>query len=154
MKKLLTTIAVLMLAANVYSQIGFLRPVPNDLFEMDITTDRDITSDYVALKWMARPMFTITATQFMLTDPVTVKLLSSLGTGISLARFIPQNGEPYMDFAVNLGILFSEQTTGIEPAKLSVAASVSLWQYINFGIGRSFEAKKFFILWGINYNFN
>ena len=154
MKKLLT-LTLLLIAVNGYSQIrGFLKPVPNDLFELDITTDRDITSDYTPSKWLVRPIVTLSAMQFMFTNPVTVKSFSSVGTGVSYSHFTLANGEPYQNFAANFILLFTNATESIEPVKLSVAGTVSLWQYINFGAGYSFENKKFFLMTGISYNFN
>ena len=153
MKKLISTIAILLFAVNVFGQGGFFRPVDKAMFEMDIT-DRDITSDYVPSKWLVRPIVTISALQYMLSKPVTVQGFSSVGTGISYSHFILANGEPYQNFSINALVLFANSTTSMEPVKLSFAGTVTLWEYMNFGAGYSLEHKKFFILTAISYNFN
>ena len=154
MKKLLTTIAVLLLAANVFGQGGFFRPVDKNPFALDITTDRDITSDYVASKWHFRPVFQVTAMQFNLKDPVEVTSLNSFGSGISFQKFVLHGGEPYMNFGVNLIILFSEALGAVEPVKLSFAGTVTLWQHISAGVGYSVAGKNMFLLTGVVFSFN
>ena len=161
MKKLLT-LTLLLIAVNGYSQKnGFLRPVPNDLFELDITTDRDITSDYVPSKWLVRPIVTISAMQFNFTKPVTTNTLSSLGTGISYQHFILQNGKPYANYGINLLFLFGQESycpsgddCGVYVSQLSIALTGMLWQYINVGIGYNIPEKMPFILTGVSYSFN
>lgn len=157
MKKLLT-LTLLLIAVNGYSQKsplkGFLKPVDQSMFEMDITTDRDITSDYVPSKWLFRPVFNITAMRFDLRDPVEVTSLNSFGTGISYQRFVLHDAEPYMNFGVNLIILFSEAIGEVEPVKLSFAGTVTLWQHISAGFGYSVAGKNMFLLTGVVFSFN
>ena len=154
MKKLLTTIAMLLFAVNVFGQGGFFAPVSKNLFEMDRILGRNLEADYVATKWLMRPVFNITAMRFDLIDPVQVTSLNSFGTGISYQRFVQNEGEPYMNLGVNLLILFSEAIGEVEPVKLSFAGTVTLWQHISVGAGYSVAGKNMFLLTGVVFSFN
>ena len=154
MKKLVFLLALIFISLAGFSQVrqdrfkGFFGPVDKDLFVAKEGT-RALTS-----VWLFRPIVELTALQFNLTKPVEVASLSSLGTGISYQHFVDVDGEPYSNFGVNGLILFSQDPGGIEPAKLSFAATVSAFQYVNVGVGYSLGIKKFFILTGVTYSFN
>lgn len=157
MKKFIMLSCFLLSAVIVQSQTpwrGFWCPVSDDLFSMVPTTDRELSVDYTPSVWLVRPLVTLSAMQFMLTNPVTVNSFSSIGTGVSYSHFTLANGEPYQNFSANLMILFTNAMESVEPVKLSIAGTVSLWEYLNFGIGYTFEGKHFFIMQGISYNFN
>jgi hypothetical protein len=106
--------------------------------------------------WLVRPVVTLTATRFDLGKIVTVSPLSSLGTGVSYSHFISVNGEPYNNFGANLLVLFTQDLMdgGVEPAKLSLAGTISFLQYVSVGAGYSFAENKVFLLSGIVYNFS
>jgi hypothetical protein len=128
---------------------GFFKPVPKSIQTVDGSIKAD-ASNY----WLFRPMVTISAMQFTFGDPVMVQSFSSLGTGITYSHFITQNSEPYANFGANLMVLFTQDINALEPAKLSVAGTVSILQYLNFGGGYSFSSGKLFLLTGVQYNFN
>ena len=153
MKKLLIT-ALLIAGVTASAQNGFFRPVDKELFNVDYTADGTIRADHSASVWLFRPILSLSAMQFNLTNPVTVIAFGSMGTGVSYQHFISQNGEPYANYGFNILFLFTEQLSGVEPAKLSIAGSVMAWQYVNMGLGYSFANKRLFLLTGISYSFN
>ena len=127
----------------------FFGPVDNELFA---AKDGQRAPSSI---WLFRPVVTLTAMQFNLQKPeVTVSSLSSLGTGLSYSHFVERNNEPYCNYAFNLLALFGTEIADVSPVNLSLAATVSAFQYINVGIGFNFANKNAFLLTGINYNFN
>lgn len=126
----------------------FFGPVDNELF-----TAKDGQRAPLSV-WMFRPVVSVTAMQFNFEKPTTVTSLSSLGTGISYSHFVEANSEPYCNYAFNLLALFGTEIADVSPLELSLAATVSAFQYINVGIGFNFANKNAFLLTGINYNFN
>lgn len=125
---------------------GFFKPVSVDIFSEN--KDRAIKGT-----WLVRPHVGLTAMQINLSDK-TVTPFSSVGMGVSYAHFIEQAGEPYQILSANLVLLFGQQLEDIAPLKLSLAASVSFWQYLSLGLGYDFDAKNVFLMTGIVYNFN
>ena len=127
---------------------GFFKPVTTDIFPQG--ADRSMAS-----VWLVRPMVQLSAMQINLGSPTTVQPLSSLGTGVSYAKFTPnENGEPYQVFSANLLVLFGTEMVEVAPMKLSIAAGVTCWQYLSIGFGYSFTDKRAFLLTGISYSFN
>ena len=125
---------------------GFFRPVDKDMFKADSRS---------ASVWLFRPVVTITAMQFNFVKPeVTVNSLGSLGTGISYSHFVEANGEPYCNYAFNILALFGTDVADVSPVELSIAGTVTAFQYLNFGAGYNFKERNFFLLTGIQYNFN
>lgn len=127
---------------------NFFGPIDKDLFTVQ-NGQRAPSS-----VWLFRPVVTVTAMQFNFEKPTTVSSLSSLGTGISYSHFTEANGEPYANYAFNLLALFGTEIADVSPLELSLAATVSAFQYINVGAGFNFADKHFFLLTGIQYNFN
>jgi hypothetical protein len=126
---------------------GFFKPVHDNL---TYTTNKRGIND----TWLVRPIVQLSAMEIVFTDPVTVQPLNSLGTGISYSHFIQQNGSPYQNISANLLVLFGTEMVDTAPLKLSIAGTVTLWQYFSIGGGYNCMDKKFFILTGISYNFN
>jgi len=154
MKKLIIVFILLFIMAGLSAQgfHGFFKPVDKSLYvDYDVNGDR-VVQGYSF--WQMRPLLTLTAMKFTFEKPVTVSSLSSLGTGLSYQHFIEQNGEPYANFGVNFIVLFTEQMSGINPAKLSIAVTGMAWQFVNFGAGYDFDCKKMFLLTSISYSFN
>lgn len=120
--------------------------------------DKSIISDKndrgVASVWLVRPAVTISAMSITFGEQTTVEPLSSVGTGISYSHFIEQNGEPYQNVSVNLLVLFGTEVAEVSPLELSVAGTVSLWQYLSLGAGFNFMDHKVFLLTGVAINFN
>ena len=145
MKRLLV-LAFVFLPLLSHSQ-GFFRPVKADIFNE--AKDRGITN-----VWLVRPQVIINAMQIVLTNPVEVRSLNSIGTGISYARFNEINGDPYQNFAADLSVLFGTNVTEVSPLELSLAGSITLWQYLSLGVGYNFMDRKAFLLTGISYRFN
>lgn len=151
MKKILfvLVLAAFSLCANSQEKFkGFFRPVDKELFA---AKDGIRAPSSV---WLFRPVVSVTAMQFNFEKPTTVTSLSSLGTGISYSHFVEANNEPYCNYAFNLLALFGAEIADVSPLELSLAATVSAFQYINVGIGFNFANKNAFLLTGINYNFN
>jgi len=148
MKKLIVILSLVVLSTTGFSQSfkGFFGPVEKDMFS---ASDRSVTS-----VWLFRPVVTLTALQFTLTNPVEVASLNSLGTGISYQHFIERNEEPYNNLGFNALILFNQDPLGIAPANLSFAVTGNFLQYVSAGVGYSLAIKKFFLLTGVTYNFN
>ncbi len=149
MKKLIIFFAVLTISAGVFGQ-GFFKPVPKNLFSGEKAIKAATGT------WLFRPAVTLTAMQFSLTKPVEVASLTSLGTGVSYAHFIDNEGVPYNNFSVNALLLFNQDLINgsVEPAKLSLAITGSFLQFVSVGAGINFSTKKFFLLTGVVYNFN
>jgi len=133
---------------------GFWKPINRALFLPVETIDRDVKVDETTSFWLFRPVVTLSAMQFILEKPVKVTTLSSLGTGISYSHFINSNGVPYMNYAFNFLVLFGTEIADVSPLELSLAATVSAFQYVNVGIGYNFYDSKAFILTGVQFNFN
>lgn len=140
-------IACLALIASVgYSQ-GFFKPIGSLTYSENKRGVNDV--------WLIRPMVQLSAMQISLSSPATIAPLSSLGTGISYSKFVPkEDGDPYQVFSANLIVLFGTEVVEVAPLKLSIAGTVSLWQYLSVGLGYSFSDKNLFILSGIAWNFN
>jgi len=145
MRKLLIVVLLLISLAG-FGQSKFFGPVDQNMFS---SGDKALTGT-----WLVRPAFQFTAMQFILKNPVEVASLSQIGTGVSYAHFIEQNGEPYQNFAVSGLVLFGQDLAGVAPAQLSLAGTITAFQYINVGAGYTFGTKQFFILTGVTYNFN
>ena len=143
MKKIVF-ILLLMLPLATFGQ-GFFKPVPGDMFSGN---DRAIKGT-----WLVRPHVGLTAMQINLSDK-TVTPFSSVGMGVSYAHFIEQAGEPYQILSANLVLLFGQQLEDTEPINLSIAGSVTFWQYLSLGVGYTFDNKNVFFLTGISYSFN
>lgn len=140
-------IVCLALMANMTYSQGFFRGVD----KLTYTENKRGINDV----WLVRPMVQLSAMSISLSSPATVAPLSSLGTGISYSKFVPkEDGEPYQVFSANLIVLFGTEMVEVAPLKLSVAGTISLWQYLSVGLGYSFSDKNVFILTGLAYNFN
>jgi len=151
MKKILfvLVLAAFSLCANSQEKFkGFFSPVDKELF----TAKDGIRAP--SSVWLFRPVVSVTAMQFNFEKPTTVASLSSLGTGLSFSHFIEANGQPYANYAFNLLALFGTEITDVSPVELSLAATVSAFQYINVGAGFNFADKHFFLLTGVQFNFN
>lgn len=145
--KYITTVLIIVLTSNLAYSQGFFRPVPKSL-------DYSVNKRGINDTWLIRPTVQLTAMQIMFGETTEVKSLSQVGTGISYAHFIDQNGLPYQNFSADLIVLYGTEFTDVAPLKLSLALSVTAWQYLSFGGGYSFSDKKFFLLTGITYRFN
>jgi len=157
MKKLLITFLFLAIGLSGIAQgpwNGFFKPINRTLFLPIETIDRDVKVDETTSFWLFRPVVSITAMQFLFESPVTVSSLSSFGTGVSFQNIINANAAPYTRFGFNALLLFSQKIGDVEPASLSFALTGSFLNYVSVGGGYSLQAKKFFILTGITYNFN
>ena len=152
MKKLIVSLVFLVITLTAFSQEskfkGFFSPVDKDMF---LVKPGQRAPLYVV---KVRPVVSITAMSFSLKKPSTVSSLNSLGTGISISHFVEANGEPYMNYAFNFLALFGTEIADVSPLEISLATTVSAFQYINVGIGYNFVEKYPFILTGVQFNFN
>lgn len=146
MKRLLIILTLAILTLTVSAQ-GFFKPVSNDIFPTGV--DRAAVST-----WLVRPYFNITAMKIDFGETTTIEPFSSLGTGVTYGLFKEVNGEPYQVFAANLAVLFGTEITETTPLELSIAATVTGWQYISAGIGYDFTNKNVFLLTAFTFNFN
>lgn len=148
MKRAVILMVLLAIGIASYSQSrwgNFFGRVP----EITQTNDRGVAS-----QWLFRPVVQVSAMQFTFADQVLVAPLSSLGTGLTIGLFTEQNGEPYMNYAFSLLVLFGADLGEISPLQTSLAGTIQLWQYVSFGAGYNLSDKKFFLLTGVAFNFN
>lgn len=131
----------------------FFGHIPQNMFSQVETIDRDITVD-ASTHWLFRPVVQISAMQINLGKSSSVSSLNSLGTGLSYSHFINNNGEPYMNYAFNLLVLFGTEIADVMPLQLSLAGTATLWEHVSFGAGYNFSDNKIFLLTGIVMNFN
>ena len=146
---LLVLIASVLVSVEAQSKwSSFFGRVPKMEFQ---TADKGIQG-----QWMFRPVVQVSAMQFNFGKQVEVAPLSSLGTGITFAHFVEQPNEegPYMNYAFSGIVLFGATVGEVSPAKISLAATMQLWQHLSFGGGYSLSDKKFFLLTGVAFNFN
>lgn len=151
MKCLILGLAFVVITLTAYSQEswrGFFKPVSDDLF-VAVPGQKALSS-----VWLFRPMVSLSALQFLLTNPVEVSSFSSLGTGLSFQHLISDEGEPYTNYGFNALILFTNKIGDVAPASLSFAVTGSFLNYVSLGAGYSLQARKLFILTGITYSFN
>jgi hypothetical protein len=154
MKKILLIAIFIVTAITVNAQFqNFFKPVPKDLFEEVETIDRDVTVD-ASTVWLFRPVVSISAMQINLGSASSVSSLTSLGTGVSYAYFVNNEGGPYMKYAFNLLVLFGTEIADVTPLQLSLAGTATLWEHVSFGAGYNFSDDKIFLLTGIVMNFN
>lgn len=146
MKKLFAIFILAVLTLGVSAQ-SFFKPVNRDIFPAGV--DRAATS-----VWLVRPYFNVTALKIEFGETTTVQPFSSLGTGVTYGLFKEVNGEPYQVFAANLAVLFGTEISETSPLELSIAATVTGWQYISAGIGYDFTNKNVFLLTAFTFNFN
>ena len=145
MKKLILLLFVFLPLLS--SAQAFFKPVSTDIFPKG--ADRSAAS-----VWLVRPAVTISAMSITFGEQAVVQPLSSVGTGISYSHFIEQEGAPYQNFSANLLVLFGTELAEVSPLELSIAGTVSLWQYLSLGAGYNLMDKKFFLLTGVAINFN
>lgn len=143
-------ISGLMLSAQSPFQ-GFFKPLP------DFTSIQS-TKDAGQSVWLFRPAVTISAIKFTYMNeegnPWEMSNFSNMGAGLSYQHFINNDGNPYNNFGFSLFALFNNYPMGEGVATMSIATTVNLYQYWNFGTGYDFGVKKVFILTGITYSFN
>lgn len=132
---------------------GFFKPVDKSLFAI-----RSVMGTIETPRWLFRPAVEISALQLIPSDIegkiFEVSSFQSLGMGISYDHFIDYNGQPYSNYGFNFLVLFDAIPRETTTLNLSLAGTVSAFQYMNFGGGYNFGMKKFFLLTGITYNFN
>lgn len=146
MKRLLIIFVLAVLTLTVSAQ-SFFKPVSKDIFPSG--GDRSAVST-----WLVRPYFNVTALKIEFGETTTIEPFSSLGTGVTYGLFKEVNGEPYQVFAANLAVLFGTEIGETTPLELSIAATVTGWQYISAGIGYDFTNKNVFLLTAFTFNFN
>ena len=145
MKKII--LILLVLTPAILQAQGFFSKVPSDL---SYSANKRGVND----AWLIRPTVQLTAVQILFGKTTEVKSLSQVGTGVSYAHFVDNGGVPYQNFSADLILLYGTEFTEVAPLKLSLALSVTAWQYLSFGGGYSFMDKRFFLLTGITYRFN
>ena len=124
---------------------GLFKPVPADLFT---TNQKALESSHA---WIPRISAGVIANQFTYnvdTKKLDKSAFSKVGLGMSLASFIPVDGEPYNNYSLNAFVFFPVDDTG-----LALAATISALEYISAGVGYDFGVKKVFLLTGITYTF-
>lgn len=107
--------------------------------------------------WYFRPAVSVSALQLTYNKDskgFDASSLTAAGIGISYAHFINTGFTPYSDYGFNLLCLFDTQINGSTPAGVSLAGTVSAFQFVSVGAGYSFPLKTPFIITGITFNFN
>ena len=150
MKKLLITLAILLIGTAVFAQgpwSGFFQPVPKDMLK---SLKADSTP---VLKWKFRPTVNVVAMKLIPTGDSRVFEMSSLnsaGAGIKYAHFTNFNGAPYNNFSVNGLVLFGVNPGSTTAATVSMAVTFEAFECISAGGGYDFGLKKPMILLGVD----
>jgi hypothetical protein len=146
MKKLIIISLISFFAISLHAQStspwsGFWTPVKkvypkveqNKLLKS--TFDAQISKDSTV--WLFRPIANVSALAitFQNGSPVN-NSFTAIGSGISYAKFIPVNGQPYAQFSVNALLLTNYSINGAQFTKLGGALTVGIWNnYLSGGIG-------------------
>ena len=132
---------------------GFFKPVDKNLFlkrAYETGTEQSL--------WLFRPSVELTALQLIPSKEngkvFDVSSFKSIGMGISYQHFTTINGLPYNNYGFNVFALFDAIPSETTAINISGAVTVSALQYLNLGGGYNIGLKKFFLLAGIQYNFN
>jgi hypothetical protein len=128
---------------------GFFKPVEvNTAVQKMNTRAVDDVSTQSEFVWLFRPMVSVTATSVNFQGGTAeTKALSSLGTGLSLSKYITVDGKPYSQLSVNA--LFLTGITIDNVTSLSIGGAVTLGLFngvLNFGGG--YLDKGFVLLLG------
>lgn len=148
MKKLMliSVLLLTMTAMNAQRWENFFGSMPTPI----ILKERAVTN-----QWFPRPKLQLTAIQIFPGEESETRMLSSFGIGFSWAHFTPQEDVLYQDFSVDLSLLLGGDVTKEKnPLELSVAGTITGWQYMTVGGGYNFMMKKWFALLGASYSFN
>lgn len=133
---------------------NFFGPVDKSVYTTNDTIYIEFRDIEKKTFWLVRPQVSLQAIQIAFEEEVNVKALSAMGIGFSYAHFKKQNDEPYQDLAIDITLLLGQDLQDVSPFQMSLAASVTAWQYLSFGCGYNFKEKYPFILTGISYRFN
>jgi len=130
---------------------GFWKPVEKDMFLY--TAGEELKSH----EWLFRPTVSLSAMKFTPSDEegktFDVSSFTSAGFGLSYNHYVEANGKPYNNIGVNALMLFTAIPTETAPAGISLAATVTALQYLNFGVGWDFELKNYFLMAGVSFTF-
>ena len=153
------TIAVLLLfmigsvgKAQTFS--GFLKPVElNPKVQKMVTRavgEVSPTKDFV---WLFRPAVMLTATSVNFHGgSAETKALSSIGTGLSLSKFVTVNEKPYSQLSVNALMLTAITIDDASSTTFGAAVTVGLFNGL-FNFGGGYLEKGFVLLIGTQISF-
>jgi hypothetical protein len=128
---------------------GFFKPVDvNPVVQKMTLRVADAVPQKADYVWLFRPMVSVTATSVNFRGGVAnTKALSSLGTGLSLSKYITVEEKPYCQLSVNALFLTGVNIENI--TELSIGGAVTLGLFngvLNFGGG--YIDKGFVLLLG------
>ena len=134
---------------------AFLRPVPNDLFPLVVTTDRDITADQRASLWLPRPALTVVANKWWIdkeTKNIKSALFSAIAFGLGWQHYeptSPTDPTPYNDYGFN-GLIFIGENVC---AGLTFNFNLAGQSMIHMGADYNFAQKRPELLTGVKFEF-
>jgi hypothetical protein len=150
MKKIILLFSIISIAVGVNAQVnpwsGFFTPVkkvyPKVEQEKFLKSNFDTQTSNDSTVWLFRPIANVTALAISFNGGAAVTSpLSAIGTGISYAKFIPVNGQPYSQVAVNALILTNISLSSNQLTAIGGALTVSVWNNL-FGIGIGYINNK------------
>lgn len=145
-------IGLLMLGSfgvNAQSFKGFFTPVELNpsIQKMYVKGDGVVAPDK-NFTWLFRPAVELTATSVNFrSGSAETKFLSSVGTGVSLAKYITVDEKPYCQLSLNLLLLTGITVNQVESTSFGAAGTIGLFNNIfNGGVG--YLDKGFVLLIG------
>ena len=139
------------IAANAQSWQGFFKPVSINPQAKAMSERAGPTS-----VWLFRPTVEISAVQLVwnkTSKQFDATSLNSAGLGIGYQHFIDNEGVPYNNYGFNGLILFDIIPTETTSMSISGAVTVSVFQFVNAGVGFNFGLKTPFLLTGATVKF-
>ena len=159
-RKILLILLLIVASLVSYSQSGeryhkFMGRVNKDIYKTNDTVFIEFRDSGKTNFWIPRPKMFISGMEIPIKgEGSSVKTLSGMGFGVSYAGFTEQNGLPYQYLSADLMLILGTKVNDQQPLAVSIAGSVTVWQYLSFGAGYNFKEKYPFILTGVSYSFN
>jgi len=116
---------------------AFLRPVPDSLFKIARTIDRDITVDQKSYKLLLRPVIGMTGVQWnwnKIEKEFNKSAFDWVGAGVGIQHFIEVNGLPFNDYGANALLLLGDD--------ISAAVTFSGFGILNLGVVYNFTINQ------------
>ena len=136
---LIAIFSIGLIQAQVNPWSGFFTPVqkvfPN--VEKAKLSNFRATSTSDSIVWLFRPVMNLTALAVSFNNGTAVtQPLSAVGTGVSYAKFIPVNGQPYAQYSINALLLTNVNLSGSQLSGLGGAVTFGVFNnFISAGVG-------------------
>jgi hypothetical protein len=140
---------------------GFFKPVDQYQFQKTLTAKAGQTTNPFVVKF--RPTVSLNG-GLILYNPDTkiydVSALSGTGIGVSIAKYIESNGEPYTQFAVNALAMLTWQINEVTQARVSPVVGITYMKFLSTGVGYltgpsggRTTGQRIFFTQNVTYNF-